>query len=212
MNTQHHILSRRLIVLMLLMALLFLAACKIDLTNEIWMAKNDSGKAKISADVTYPNLTSVLPDTSMTNNNMLSNYMDLIAGTAGAKVLSQNVENLSTEGESRFVYSVEFSFDNLAALNTVLSTVESPAFAKQKKQLTIYPKLFSAVKAEDLTEVLGDVSVFEINHRLIFHAPAKIKADKSYKPNFIDKKTLKWDFAIDSNWQDNAQPDLKFKY
>jgi hypothetical protein len=201
-----------MLLFVLSIVLLVLSACKIDLTNEIWMAKSDSGKAKISADFTYPNLTSILPDTSMTNNNMLSNYMDLIASTEGAKVLSQGVENLSTEGESRFVYTVEFSFENLAALNTVLASVENPAFEKQKKQLTIYPKLFSAVKAEDLSEVLGDVSVFEINHHLIFHAPAKIKADKSYKPNFIDKKTLKWDFAINADWQANPQSDLKFKY
>ncbi len=212
MNLQIRLFSKRLLMMLLPVLMLVLSACKIDLSNEVWIDKDGSGKALITAEVAFPNITEVSQDSSMTTSNVLQTFADLITASKGTKLISQNIVDNSTADECIYVYTVEFSYNNPDALNSVLADEGTTVIAIKKKNVTVYPKLFSIVSTNALTESLGEISMFEINHHLTIHTPGVIKSNKDLEPFLADKSTLHADYLIDQEWLDNDQPFLNFKY
>jgi hypothetical protein len=201
---------------LLLISALFLTACKVDLTQEIWLNKDNSGKALIQADVSYINFSSlseeVGADTTMSQINVLQDYIDMITNNKSVSLISSEIIDNSNADESKYTHKVLFSFQNLRALNDIIALPDQKAVAGSTKELKIYPPQIAMISAGELEEPLGDVSMFEINYHLNLHSARKIKNTKNLQDATVDGKNVRWDFAISQEWFDSPTEEITLKF
>lgn len=202
--------------LLVVVALLFLAACKIEIKNEIWLNKNTSGKSIISACVKYDKLDDTEDGSAALDKQPLEDYINLIESTNGAKLISKKTIDNSTDDEVIVNYLVEFKFDNIETLNKILAVENGEAFsfikAKKGGTFRLYPQMMSLIDEGFIGENITDTSMFDIKFSMILHTPNKIKETDAMVETRIDEYTAEWDFTINDDWYESPVDLITVEY
>lgn len=202
------VIQSRYSLFLIILSMFLFAGCKIDLKNEIWLNKDASGRALIQTYVEYMNFDDLLEDetieNTLTQSNVLQEYIDLIESTKGAKLISHKIIDESDSMNYAATFQVEFKFDNINTLNTILSSPETNAFKHNKKgktnTLKLYPTKMSIIDEGEIKDAMSEYLQFDINYSLILHTPAKIKKTSTKIEDRPDDKTVEWSFKIDDEW------------
>ncbi len=211
-----HFVKNRFPSLLLITVLLFLAACKIDLKNEVWLNKDTSGKALISAYVEYEKVDESTDTANLFRENALKDYLEIIGKTKGATLISQDIIDNTGDDFKAVTYQVEFKFDKMATLNKVMAIKDSTAFEYKKEKkggsVIMRPPGMSMIAKSELERQLTELIWYTISFSLILHAPSDIKESDAMVETHVDKKTSQWDFTIDDDWYNSPLESITVKY
>lgn len=198
--------NRRIMLLLTLITIMLITGCKISLKNEIWLNKDESGKALIQADIEVEKEAGEIDESQLSEYNVMQDYINKIEKHKGVKLISQNVIDNSNAETIAYSYQVEFKFDDIASLNSVLGIDANPTFQNSKdgnkKRFKVFPAKHSMIENSDLMSALFASDFVDVRFNMIVHTPTKVS--KVNGTNYIksDDKTVSWEVPIDESWQE----------
>jgi len=142
--------------LVVLLALLSLAACKIDMEQEIWLNKNNSGRAAIRLALNIPMGydAETMDSTDLGQENAMAELAERANSTKGVVVTKYDKTTAHTDEEMNFIYYLDFTFKDLDGLRSVLCIDPNSGITLEKtrkgKMLTIDARqLYLQVEGSD---------------------------------------------------------------
>jgi hypothetical protein len=149
--------------------------------------------------------------------NFLNDYIELVRHTKGTELVSEQVQNNSTEEKIAYTNFMEFKFDSLKALNKILTAEKSTAISSRNKGkdvlLSIYPAKLSFLSKPAEDDTLSQyLSMFNITYKLTLHCPQKIKESDTKVVSISDNKTTEWEITVNDDWYNNPVKQLTIRY
>lgn len=189
-------------MLLLMLILLGLGACKLQLDQEIWLNADNSGRARLEAEGIIPRMAEGEDETNgPSDENALQDYADRIAENSGAVMELYEMSTDHNPDELRYIYQLEFSFDNLQTLRNVICIDSTRGFnvdqATSYKLADIDPHNLLMQQESDIQEYF---SLMDINMKLVLHLPNEPKKIDSKAPALVTGKEIIWNFTLDQDW------------
>lgn len=184
--------------------LLGLSACKIDMEQEIWLKKDESGKVSLKIDMQIPvGIDNVTPELKQLYSvNAFYPLAEIAEKTPGIVITELSQRENHSDKDTHFTYWMNFTFENMEGLNKVLSAKGKNAISLVKEGknriLSIETDDLALLESEDI-----DYSWFElleINFHNKIHLPAKIKKIDDGGYGKCTSKTATWNIAFDDDW------------
>ncbi len=190
--------------------LMGLSACKMDLEQEIWLKKNNSGKAKVFVHLNIPMGydAASMDEMDMNSNSALKAMMEKAKGIKGVEITRFDTETQHSEEEMNFLYTYEFNFADLKGLQAALCLTDEKGISMQKgkkgKVLSLDALQFMIVEEAD-QETLAYLEYVDTNLKTTIHLPKKPKFASA--EGVIDKKnkTVSWTAKITQDWYSQAE-------
>jgi len=188
-----------------ILILLSLTACKIDMKQEIWLKKDNSGKASVIVHMQIPfGLQNETLDLQELNSfNALSSLAEVARKTPGVSVTRLAQEETHNKKEMNLSYYLDFTFKDVEGLSTVLSAEGRNAIFLTKsgkhKVLCIKAEELALIEDDDSDE-FDFLSFIEINLRNKVNLPARVKKIDNTGYGKYKGKTATWDIALDDDW------------
>lgn len=203
---------------LILAGILFLAlgACRVDLDHEIWLNKDDSGRAKIVFKINFPRVTDEETMDLGEEDNALENMAEKVRNVPGAKVIAVEKSTNHSDEEYNFIYSLEFSFDTPQDLQKALCMYPDQGLSlvntKGTKTLVIDTRTLEMQDKGGMDEFSEYIEMFDIYLSVKLNLP-DTPSDIGKEPSYTtDKKMVRWDFEADSDYYDKEQNLLTVKY
>ena len=194
--------------LLVLLSLLSLAACKIDMEQEIWLNKNNSGRAAIKVALNIPmGYDAETMDTmDLGQENAIAELAERACKTDGVVVTKYDKETAHSDEEMNFIYYLDFTFKDLDGLRSVLCIDPNSGITLEKtkkgKMLNIDARqLYLQVEgSEEEMEYFGflDMTLFTT-----INLPKKAKRIDESGYGTKKGKRVKWTIPIDDDWYAN---------
>jgi len=199
--------------LVVLLALLSLAACKIDMEQEIWLNKNNSGRAAIRLALNIPMGydAETMDSTDLGQENAMAELAERANSTKGVVVTKYDKTTAHTDEEMNFIYYLDFTFKDLDGLRSVLCIDPNSGITLEKtrkgKMLTIDARqLYLQVEGSD--EEMEYLGFLDMTMITTLHLPKKAKwIDESGYGTKKGKK-VNWTILIDDEWYANESVPL----
>lgn len=182
--------------------MLGLGACKLELGQEIWLNEDNSGKARLEAEVVIPRMAEGDDESlNMENDNALQDYADRLAKNPGAVLSLYETSTNHNPDEFRYVYEMEFSFDNLQTLRNIICIDTTQGFnvdqASGYKLAEINPHNFLMQEESDIQEY---ISLMDVTMDLVLHLPSEPQKIDTKTPYLAAEKEVSWKFTLDQKW------------
>ncbi|HPM05256.1 MAG TPA: hypothetical protein PL160_06010, partial [Candidatus Cloacimonas sp.] len=140
-----------------MIALLFLglSACKMDLEQEVWLKKDNSGKAKVFVHLNIPMGydAASMDEMDLNSNSALKAMMEKAKEIKGVEITRFDTETQHSEEEMNFLYTYEFNFQDLQGLQAALCISDEKGISLQKekkgKALSLDARQFMVVEEAD---------------------------------------------------------------
>lgn len=208
---------RHFIGVLITLLLLGLSACKMEMEQEIWLKKNDSGKARVFVRLNIPMAydEESMGDMDLNKNSALSGMAEKAKSVKGVKIIKLDTETNNTEEEMNYLYTFEFSFQDIAGLQEVLCLNPDLGIRLEKtkkgKTLHLDSRQFMLTEKGD-AESMEYLSFIDMNLKTIVHLPKKPKAID--ETGIIDKKTktATWNEVIDSDWYSYSEKPMQVSF
>jgi hypothetical protein len=203
-----------IIKLVTLVILALLGACKFDMSYEIWLNADDSGKARMETSVSLPKMEGTMDiEDTITNDNSYSEMAQLIEETEGAELIGYDYKIDQTETEMIVTYFIDFTFNNVQTLQKVIipDYEEGIRLAKKgkDKELSIDAMKLTIDAENQLQEYL---SFLDMNMKIKLNLPSPAKSvDPAYE-GLNKQKELSWDFHLDDEWADQESHTITITY
>ncbi len=199
-----------------MIALLFLglSACKMDLEQEVWLKKDNSGKAKVFVHLNIPMGydAASMDEMDLNSNSALKAMMEKAKEIKGVEITRFDTETQHSEEEMNFLYTYEFNFQDLQGLQAALCISDEKGISLQKekkgKALSLDARQFMVVEEAD-QETLAYLEYVDTTLKTIIHLPKKPKLASS--DGVIDKKnkTVSWTTKITQDWYSPSEQVMK---
>jgi len=199
-----------------MIALLFLglSACKMDLEQEVWLKKDNSGKAKVFVHLNIPMGydAASMDEMDLNSNSALKAMMEKAKEIKGVEITRFDTETQHSEEEMNFLYTYEFNFQDLQGLQAALCISDEKGISLQKekkgKALSLDARQFMVVEEAD-QETLAYLEYVDTTLKTIIHLPKKPKLASS--DGVIDKKnkTVRWTTKITQDWYSPSEQVMK---
>lgn len=189
----------------LLLSLISVAACKIDMEQEIWLNKNNSGKAaiKVALNIAMGYDAASMDSLDLGQNNAMAELAERANNTEGVVVTRYDTATDHSDEEMNYIYYLDFTFKDLNGLRSVLCVDPNSGMAIKKtwrgKLLTMDARQFN-LQMEGSEEDMEYFSFLDMNLTTIVNLPKKAKRiDKSGYGTKLDKQVI-WKTTIDEDW------------
>ncbi|GAB1468806.1 hypothetical protein MASR2M64_15600 [Candidatus Cloacimonadota bacterium] len=194
--------------------LIGLGACRIDVSHEIWLNKDDSGKARIEMSMILPAMDELGSiDELLAKDNPFDSLATIVRNTEGAELISIDSKASETADEVTFNYFMEFTFNNPQTLQKIICTDPDRGvkFSKQgkKKSLALDLRQLSlqaSIGSQDYIDLLSMNMVFKLN------LPSAAKEINPMENNKKKQKNLLWQYPMDQDWFDLDAYEISVKY
>ena len=181
--------------------MLGLGACKLELGQEIWLNEDNSGRARLEAEVVIPRMAEGEEGDGPSDDNALQDYADRIAGNPGATLSLYETSTNHNPDEFRYLYELEFSFNNLQTLRNIICIDSTRGFnvdlATGNKQAEIDPHNFLMQEESDIQEYF---SLMDVSMDLVLHLPSEPQKIDTKAAYIAAEKELSWEFTLDQEW------------
>lgn len=200
--------------LLMIFVLALLGACKFDMSYEIWLNADDSGKARMETSVSLPKMEGTMDiEDTITNDNSYSEMAQLIEETEGAELIGYDYKIDQTETEVVVTYFIDFSFNNVQTLQKVIipdyEDGISIARKGKDKELTIDAMKLTLDTENQLQEYL---SFLDMNMKIKLNLPSAAKNVNPVYEGLNKQKELIWDFHLDDEWADKESHTITVTY
>lgn len=210
--TYKHIIGALIAIL-----LLGLSACKMDMEQEIWLSKNQSGKARVFVRLNIPMAydEESMGEMDLNQNSALKAMADKAENVKGVSITKLDTETQHSEEEMNYLYTFEFTFNDLQGLREVIckSPDKGLNLEKTKKGKTLFMDSRQFVVADEGdAESIEYLSLIEMSLKTIVHLPKKPKAiDES---GSFDKKTktATWTEVINQDWYSTTEKPMQVTF
>ncbi len=191
--------------LLVLLSLLALTACKIDMEQEIWLNKNNSGRAavKVALNIAMGYDANSMDSLDLGQNNAMAGLAERANNTEGVVVTRFDSATDHSDEEMNYIYYLDFTFKDLKGLRSVLCVDPNRGMAIKKtwkgKLLTMDARQFN-LQMEGSEEDMEYFSFLDMNLTTTVNLPKKAKRiDKSGYGTKLDKQVI-WKTTIDEDW------------
>lgn len=196
---------KKLLWLFVALILLGLGACKMDMDQEIWLNKDESGRAKVAVKLNIPMAydEETMGEMDLTGNSALKELAERAKETEGIDITRYDTEADNTAEEMNYIYTMEFTFKDLKGLSNVMCTDPTKGITLQKtkkgKQLSMDPRNF-LVQVEGSEEDMEYISLIGMSLNTIIHLPKKPKSVDTSGTMNKKTKTATWNYILDEAW------------
>jgi len=197
--------------------LIGLSACKMDMEQEIWLKKNESGNAKITIHLNIPISLQEedMGDLDLNKNNALSDLAEKAKTIKGVSVTRLDTETNHTDEDMNYIYTMEFTFKDITGLRETLCLCPDQGITLQKvkggKALRLDSRQF-AITQEGDEESMEYLSFIGMELKTIVHLPKKPKSID--ETGTLDKKakTATWNETIDKDWYELSEKPMQVTF
>lgn len=201
-------------ILLSVLVMLGLGACKVDMTQEIWLNADNSGKALLEARVSLPRFSE--EDTApanMDSENVFQDFADRVKANPGAEITSYEITTDHSSDEYVYNYSLEFTYDKLQTLRNVICEDSLKGFnlerTNKQKLLTTDLRNFLMQKESDMQEYLGLLDIDMVFRLHLPSEPVKVQSEAKYNQT---KNEIDWTFKLDDNWYRKAKMPVQVQF
>lgn len=207
--TYKHIIGALIAIL-----LLGLSACKMDMEQEIWLSKNQSGKARVFVRLNIPMAydEESMGEMDLNQNSAMKAMAEKAKTVKGIDITKLDTETRHSDEEMNYLYTFEFTFKDLQGLREVLCLNPDRGITlnktKQGKALNLDSRQF-VLTEEGEEESLEYLSFVDVSLKTIVHLPKKPKAIDASGTMDKKAKTATWKEIIDKDWYANSENSMQ---
>lgn len=201
-------------ILLSTLVMLGLGACKVEMSQEVWLNADNSGKALLEAKVSLPRFSE--EDTepaNMDSENVFQDFADRVNANPGAKITQYDISTDHSSDEYVYHYTLEFTYDKLQTLRNVIceDSLKGIYLERTNKQklLTTDLRDFLMQKESDMQEYMGLLDIAMTFKLHLPSAPIKVESEAAYN---IDKNEVSWAFTLDDNWYRKAKMPVQVQF
>jgi len=210
-------LKRNILWLLTAFLLLALGACKMEMEQEIWLKKNESGKARVFVRLNIPMAydEESMGDMDLNKNSALSAMADKAKTVKGIEITKLDTETQHTDDEMNYLYTFEFNFKDVNGLREVLCLNPEKGIyldkTKKGRTLNLDSRQFVLTEEGD-EESMEYLSYIDMSLKTIIHLPKKPKAIDENGTMDKKAKTATWSETINQDWYSTDEKPMQVTF
>lgn len=208
--------TKRLYLVLIAIILVLTGACKLTLRHEIWLDDESSGSVEISAEAEWDREPGSPPDSSMTEENPLQDYVDFAEEFMDLEIVDSSIEDLSTDDTYRYLYTIKADFGDFEELGYWLGVEDEAGieqeFAEDGTVIRIYPARNEMLSMGRLEDELDDLEYINIYSEYTVHTPRPMLYATDADWLSDDKKSASWEDTIDYDFYTSEEIVYELKY
>ncbi len=208
--------TKRLYLVLIAIILVLTGACKLTLRHEIWLDDESSGSVEISAEAEWDREPGSPPDSSMTEENPLQDYVDFAEEFMDLEIVDSSIEDLSTDYTYRYLYTIKADFGDFEELGYWLGVKDEAGieqeFAEDGTVIRIYPARNEMLSMGRLEDELDDLEYINIYSEYSVHTPRPMLYATDADWLSEDKKSASWEDTIDYDFYTSEEIVYELKY